>query len=356
MLENRITNTSRVTLIKNNNNDILVVNSARVSFDKESMLDENGNLLPADQGLLNYLASHKHFTPFTHIRETFALNEEWFDIDWFIQSCTQENLAGINMAKANVYDSPSWVIRHSFFGWVKLLELNETENIFQPCVVEYIKEVLCSRYPGSMKAYNLYSESFEIDGAGDYVTFLPTIDMFVESDSENNPGVYDKPVIEFYDESRRDYFIDFTVREEVPFAIARQRFKHMVGFTYNEVSRRYVSTPPEYYVPEIFRGRAENKKQGSMNTPCDNHKLVKDMYINSITELDSLYDALVQVKGEFNTCPEQARFIIPMGTMTSYYVTGNLNSWKRAVTERLNPHAQLEIQEWACQVKTLLGI
>ena len=54
-----------------------------------------------------------------------------------------------------------------------------------------------------------------------------------------------------------------TMRETVPIFVARQRFKHMVGFTYNEVSRRYVDDKPEFFVPEYWRKAAENKKQGS---------------------------------------------------------------------------------------------
>ena len=40
-----------------------------------------------------------------------------------------------------------------------------------------------------------------------------------------------------------------TLREKVPIFVARQRFKHMIGFSYNEVSRRYVDEP-EFFVPE----------------------------------------------------------------------------------------------------------
>jgi hypothetical protein len=54
-----------------------------------------------------------------------------------------------------------------------------------------------------------------------------------------------------------------TIRETVPIFVARQRFKHMIGFTYNEVSRRYVDSEPEFFVPVSWRKRAENKKQGS---------------------------------------------------------------------------------------------
>src|SRR5690606_9853267 len=57
--------------------------------------------------------------------------------------------------------------------------------------------------------------------------------------------------------------VQITMRETVPIFVARQRFKHMVGFTYNEVSRRYVSDEPSFFVPDSWRRAAENKKQGS---------------------------------------------------------------------------------------------
>ena len=36
-----------------------------------------------------------------------------------------------------------------------------------------------------------------------------------------------------------------TMRERVPIFVARQRFKHVIGFSYNEISRRYVSYKAE---------------------------------------------------------------------------------------------------------------
>ena len=45
--------------------------------------------------------------------------------------------------------------------------------------------------------------------------------------------------------------------------VARQLVKHQVGLSWNEISRRYVDYEPEYYDPDIWRLRAEDKKQGS---------------------------------------------------------------------------------------------
>lgn len=52
-------------------------------------------------------------------------------------------------------------------------------------------------------------------------------------------------------------------RVKAPIFVARQLVKHQVGLVWNEVSRRYVDDEPEFYFPEVWRGRPVNAKQGS---------------------------------------------------------------------------------------------
>jgi thymidylate synthase (FAD) len=54
--------------------------------------------------------------------------------------------------------------------------------------------------------------------------------------------------------STHNHFTPFThvqiqMREKVPLFVARQRFKHTVGFTYNERSGRYVGRDVEFFTP-----------------------------------------------------------------------------------------------------------
>ena len=63
----------QVTLIDHMGSDLSVVNAARVSFHKESEWEKNGkfggtdqDLAEKDEKLINYLAKHKHFSPFNH--------------------------------------------------------------------------------------------------------------------------------------------------------------------------------------------------------------------------------------------------------------------------------------------------
>tara|TARA_Y100000780_G_scaffold232443_1_gene263958 strand:+ start:4253 stop:4933 length:681 start_codon:yes stop_codon:yes gene_type:complete len=152
-----------------------------------------------------------------------------------------------------------------------------------------------------------------------------------------------------------------TLRETVPIFVARQRFKHTVGFTYNEESRRYVDDSPEFFVPDKWRGRADNKKQGSsdeeigeglkylaspletgMGADFDEEGLyVSEFYHISL----KLYQKMLKD----GIAPEQARMVLPQAMYTSYYVTGSLAAWARAYKLRIDPHAQYEIRVLADQ-------
>lgn len=160
-----------------------------------------------------------------------------------------------------------------------------------------------------------------------------------------------------------------TMREDVPIFVARQRFKHMVGFTYNEVSRRYVDDSPEFYIPDVWRKRAENAKQGSsdeeiivMDIPWETvvagvdeqgayydevYKTVtiSDEYQQFIHTASELYETMIKA----GIAPEQARMVLPQSMYTSYYVTGSLAAWARAYKLRIDPHAQKEICDLAEQ-------
>lgn len=145
--------------------------------------------------------------------------------------------------------------------------------------------------------------------------------------------------------ARHDHWTPFahcmiTLRETVPIFVARQRFKHMVGFTYNEVSRRYIDDAPEIYWPKVWRKRAPNKKQGSSDEEISTPISVKMIYEDTITESLEAYYGLL----DRGVCPEQARMVLPQSMLTSYYVTGSLAAFARAYKQRVEPHAQEEIQ------------
>ncbi len=149
------------------------------------------------------------------------------------------------------------------------------------------------------------------------------------------------------------------MREKVPIFVARQRFKHMVGFTYNEVSRRYVDDEPEFYEPETWRGKPLNAKQGSSEEVVTQMRYwdpiigphespyyeVDYVYNNFLHDCRAMYNSMIQE----GIAPEQARMVLPQSMYTEYYVTGSLAAWARAYKLRIDSHAQKEIQELATQ-------
>lgn len=144
-----------------------------------------------------------------------------------------------------------------------------------------------------------------------------------------------------------------TIRETVPIFVARQRFKHMVGFTYNEVSRRYVDSPPEFYIPDEWRSRPEGSvKQGSgesviteLGDDAFGYGAIHDAYSNHLHRCVDIYDGMITA----GVAPEMARMVLPQSMMTSYYVTGSLYAFANAYRQRIDPHSQKEIQDLATQ-------
>ena len=142
-----------------------------------------------------------------------------------------------------------------------------------------------------------------------------------------------------------------TLRETVPIFVARQRFKHVVGFTYNEVSRRYVDIPPEFYVPDNWRSRPEGSvKQGSSGRNRHS-ETYNQRYQAFLTNAENLYTAMI----DDGIAPEQARMVLPQSMLTSYYVTGSLAAFARAYNLRSESHAQKEIQDLAEQWSKIIS-
>jgi thymidylate synthase (FAD) len=137
--------------------------------------------------------------------------------------------------------------------------------------------------------------------------------------------------------------VQITMRETVPIFIARQRFKHTVGFTYNEISRRYVDSSPDFFVPDVFRSRPDKSiKQGSAGEH-PRSAYWRERYIAKLEYDRQFYNDMIAD----DVCTEQSRMGLPLATDTSYYVTGSLSAWSRAYKLRSDPHSQLEIQTLA---------
>jgi thymidylate synthase (FAD) len=138
-------------------------------------------------------------------------------------------------------------------------------------------------------------------------------------------------------------------RIKMPIFVAREWFRHTIGFARNEVSRRYVDTPPELWYPTEFRERDPNLKQGSKDTIVES-PAVKEAYDQAMRDAMKAYYSLLAN----NVAPEIARAVLPMSLYTEFIETGSLAAYARLCKLRMDPHAQKEIQEYAQQVSDLI--
>lgn len=135
-----------------------------------------------------------------------------------------------------------------------------------------------------------------------------------------------------------------SLRMQVPVPIARQLFKHKIGMVESEESRRYVSGTPTLYIPDSFREKAANVKQGSAGEHPDN-AYWRAVYVNQCQGAIRQYDYMI----EAGVCPEQARFILPQGTEVQWLWTGSLYALANVYNQRRpGGHAQKETQ-WVAE-------
>lgn len=222
-----------------------------------------------------------------------------------------------------------------------------------------------------------------IDHLGDDITVVNAARVSMDKESDWEYGEYcedcndhhgpylsekDQKLIKYL--ATHNHFTPFThpviqVRETVPIFVARQRFKHQIGFTYNEVSRRYVDDTPEFYTPDVWRSRPEGSvKQGSGDGVIKPDMMKDVLYVNRTYEgnfgdLEGYwfgYEDIIRLCCDWyenaienGVAPEQARMVLPQSMYTSYYCTGSLSAFARAYRLRHDSHAQKEIRDLADQ-------
>jgi thymidylate synthase (FAD) len=139
-------------------------------------------------------------------------------------------------------------------------------------------------------------------------------------------------------------------RLKMPIFVAREWFRHTIGFSRNEVSRRYVDDEPEIFIPEELRARDSNKKQGSKDSSIDNNDAMVQKIRDFSNQSLELYNELLKEQ----VAPEVARGVLPQNMYTEFIETASLYAYMRLCALRLDPQAQKEIREYATVVSRLL--
>lgn len=140
-------------------------------------------------------------------------------------------------------------------------------------------------------------------------------------------------------------------RIKAPIFVRTQLFKHKVGAVENEVSRRYVDAEPEFYEPDVWRGRPDGSvKQGS-GGEIEYNDTVRENYHVIVSDVYQEYECLLK----YGVAPEMARMVLPQSTYTEWIWTGSLAFFARVYNQRSDPHAQLETQQFAHAIGEIMS-
>lgn len=142
-------------------------------------------------------------------------------------------------------------------------------------------------------------------------------------------------------------------RIKMPIFVAREWYRHQIGLSRNEVSRRYVDSTPDCWIPspDQLRERDPKLKQGSKETPVQNAETLHEKIDEVTASCLQLYTDLL----DQGVAPEIARTVLPQSMYTEFIETGSLAAYARLYKLRTSPDAQREIQGYANAIGELLA-
>lgn len=180
------------------------------------------------------------------------------------------------------------------------------------------------------------------------------------SEDKIGPGSADKFVrmlIKLGHESVLEHH-SITVKVTCDRGTSHQWVRHRLG-SYTQSSQRYIDLasdkrhPCRFIDPE-FRSRSAGQRYTASEVETagapDDVLTLYRVYYSSCLQARDAYDKL----RESGAPPEDARAILPNGTLTEFYVTFNLRQWRHFFQERCSPAAQHIINRLASELLTEL--
>jgi flavin-dependent thymidylate synthase len=311
-------------LVQHGNDDLLIVNAARVSFGKRKVaFDEK------DANLLRFLHREGHWTPFGHPDR---LLKRQLPLEYFARhmaECGAGHEVVIQRITADG-DVVFWERGSMWFwmrnkGWLDALAW----------------DALRAACPAAWSVSQLHDPCEMFDQSS------PTLaDMSASSPEERNDGLRSSGL----SVAKAARLVSLTFHIRAPVFVARQLAKHQVGLVWNEISRRYVHDEPDFFFPDTWRRRAANKKQGSSVDSCLTQSFVDLVMRDAIGQARSVYMCALAE----DVAPEQARMVLPHSTMTEWFWTGSVAAFARVVALRTAGDAQAETRETVAGIREAL--
>lgn len=202
----------------------------------------------------------------------------------------------------------------------------------------------------------------EWEGIKEMIEYLCRSDCEWDRSKPDTPNLGEKLHEIMWDlRTKPTHFIPFahpqiSVRITAPLAIARQLWKAHIGAVggdvgyaaWSETSFRYIAEEPTFWLPEQWRKRADNVKQGSSDEVA---AIDVSMLRVILGEVCKTYVDLIK---HFNIAPELARLILPAATETTWVWTGSLAFFARVCHQRIDPHAQREAGYVAGEISEII--
>ena len=142
--------------------------------------------------------------------------------------------------------------------------------------------------------------------------------------------------------------VTISVRCRGPVFLARQLQKHVVGLSWNEISRRYVDTDIEFFEPEEWRSRPKDGiKQGSGEVIT--HPGLAN-YQTAVKRCLDTYEYLLAI----DVAPEMARMVLPQAMLTDWVWTGSLQAFYHVYRLRSGEGSQKEAQVFAKKLEEVI--
>ena len=138
-------------------------------------------------------------------------------------------------------------------------------------------------------------------------------------------------------------------RIKMPIFIAREWYRHVVGVVRNEVSRRYVSSEPEIYIPKQLRQPDPKNKQASQGIHPYSDSYIQAMRNTSVLAT-SLYNEMIAQ----GVAAEQARTVLSQSMYTEFIETGSLYFYHHLCGLRIAEGVQPETRAYAEAVDKLI--
>jgi len=133
---------------------------------------------------------------------------------------------------------------------------------------------------------------------------------------------------------------------KAPIFVARQLVKHKF-MRMSEVSRRYVKSEPEFYMPHTWRAAAADVKQGSVGEARSQY--FPTQYLQQAqVEATQRYNKMLQQ----GVCAEQARMILPVNVFTEWWWSGSLDAFADMCKLRCKSDTQAETRIVADEISS----